>query len=568
MRAPAYLRTLGWIALALSGAFLAVFLILPLGMTITQGLRPSALIAALAHPLYRQGLLNSAAIACITTLLSTLLAVPVALVMARYRFRGRALMEALLLSPLILPPFVGALGVAQLFGQFGAVNAALAALGAVEPGGGPDWLYAHRFALVCALEALHLYPIIYLNTATSLSHLDHSLVEAAQMLGAGRWTVLSRVVLPLITPGLFGGGIVVLVWSFTELGTPLMLGYDRATPVQIFSGLNELSANPVPFALVAIMLAIASALYLIARRVFLRRHQTLLAKSSVRLSPTLLRGWQALSALSLPALVVVLAILPHIAVVLIAFSQVWYATIMPTGATLAHLADALAHPAVVPGVVNSLRYAAGATVLCLLLGAFLAWVVVRWRPVGWQAFDVLAMLPLAVPGVVMAFGFFIFCQALRIYHLDALYAVLDPVGDPTLLLIIAYAIRRLPHVVRASAAGLAQVPHAYEEAAASLGAGMAYRLRRITLPLISGSLLAGGLLAFCYSMLEVSDSLILAQKQEYFPITKVLFELVTILGPGPSMACALALWAMLFLASILWLASAALGKGASAMFSD
>jgi iron(III) transport system permease protein len=219
-------------------------------------------------------------------------------------------------------------------------------------------------------------------------------------------------------------------------------------------------------------------------------------------------------------------------------------------------------------VVNSLRYAAGATVLCLLLGAFLAWVVVRWRPVGWQAFDVLAMLPLAVPGVVMAFGFFIFCQALRIYHLDALYAVLDPVGDPTLLLIIAYAIRRLPHVVRASAAGLAQVPHAYEEAAASLGAGMAYRLRRITLPLISGSLLAGGLLAFCYSMLEVSDSLILAQKQEYFPITKVLFELVTILGPGPSMACALALWAMLFLASILWLASAALGKGASAMFSD
>ena len=69
-------------------------------------------------------------------------------------------------------------------------------------------------------------------------------------------------------------------------------------------------------------------------------------------------------------------------------------------------------------------------------------------------------------------------------------------------------------------------------------------------------------------MLEVSDSLILAQKQEYFPITKVLFELVTILGPGPSMACALALWAMLFLASILWLASAALGKGASAMFSD
>jgi iron(III) transport system permease protein len=170
--------------------------------------------------------------------------------------------------------------------------------------------------------------------------------------------------------------------------------------------------------------------------------------------------------------------------------------------------------------------------------------------------------------VVMAFGMFIFCQALKVWHLDAAYALLDPVGNPTLLLIIAYAVRRLPHVVRSAAAGLAQVPEAFEEAAAGLGAGMLHRLRRVTLPLIMGSLVAGGLLAFCYSMLEVSDSLILAQKHEYFPVTKVLFELVTILGPGPAMACALSLWAMLFLASSLFLASALLGKGLSALFRD
>jgi iron(III) transport system permease protein len=67
-------------------------------------------------------------------------------------------------------------------------------------------------------------------------------------------------------------------------------------------------------------------------------------------------------------------------------------------------------------------------------------------------------------------------------------------------------------------------------------------------------------------MLEVSDSLILAQRHDAFPITKVLFELVNILGQGPAIACAFALWAMLFLASCLWLASAVVGRGVTTLF--
>ncbi len=574
MRAPPLGIAVGWLALAGTLLFLAVFLILPLGLILVQGLRGAshagegALAAALLNPVYRQGLLNSAAIAVVSTLLAAGLALPVALVMARYRFAGRGVMEAALLAPLILPPFVGALGVAQLFGQFGAVNALAEGLGLVAPGHGPDWLGEHRFAMVCILEALHLYPILYLNTAGALARLDQSLLDAAESLGAGPWLRLRRVVLPLIAPGLFGGGIIVLVWSFTELGTPLMLGFERATPVQIFNGLNELRGNPAPFALVVIMLAIAGGLYLLARLAFLRRHHALLAKQAASAVPVALGGLKGALALALPLAVVVAATAPHAAVALIACSTRWYGSVLPGGATLAHLQGALAHPAVVPGVLNSLSYAGGATILTMVLGVFIAWVAVRWRPAGWQLLDCLAMLPLAIPGVVMAFGMFIFCQALKAWHLDAAYAVLDPVGNPTLLLIIAYAVRRLPHVVRTAAAGLAQVPEAFEEAAAGLGAGMLHRLSRITLPLIMGSLVAGGLLAFCYSMLEVSDSLILAQKHEYFPLTKVLFELATILGPGPALACALSLWAMLFLASALFLASTLLGKGLSALFRD
>jgi iron(III) transport system permease protein len=551
----------GWSAIMLVGAFLALFLLLPLGISVAQGLRPSVLFAALAHPVYQEGLRNAFAIAVVSTVLATLIAVPLAWIGARYRFPGQRWLEPLALGPLILPPFVGAIGVAQLFGQYGAVNSLLATFGLTAPGNGPDWLGEHRFAAVCVLEALHLYPILYLTVAAGLTRLDGSLLEAAQLMGAGPWTRFRRIVLPLIRPGLFGGGIVVFVWSFTELGTPLMLGYDRTTPVQILHGLTELGSNPLPFALVVILLVVSVALYLLARLVFLKRHDALAGKHAGMWVPIPLGGWRALLAAGIVGGIVVLAVAPHATVALIAVSGSWYGTILPESLTTRHLHDALRHPSVVPAVMNSLVYAGGATLLALGIGTFIAWVGTRWKPPGWQVLDTLAMLPLAIPGVIMAFGFLV-----MVMGVPALRAVFDPVRDPTAILIIAYAIRRLPHVVRAGAAGLAQVPLVYEEAAASLGAGLGARLRRITLPLIAGSLAAGALLTFSFSMLEVSDSLILAQRHDAFPITKVLFELVNILGQGPAIACAFALWAMLFLGSCLALSASLLGKRLGGMF--
>lgn len=554
-------NALGWSAIVVTFAFLAVFLLLPLGISVAQGLKPSVLFAALAHPVYQQGFINAFAIAVVSTAMAMLIAVPLAWIGARYRFPGQRWLEPLALGPLILPPFVGAIGVAQLFGQYGAVNSALVVLGVIDVGNGPDWLGDHRFSAVCLLEALHLYPILYLTVAAGLTRLDGSLLEAAQLMGAGAWTRFRRIVLPLIRPGVFGGGIVVFVWSFTELGTPLMLGYDRVTPVQIYHGLTELGSNPLPFALVVILLVISVALYLLARLVFLKRHDALAGKHAGVWVPVHLMGWRALCAASIVGVIVLLAVAPHAAVALIAVSGSWYGSVLPDSLTTRHLQDALAHPSVIPGVINSLLYAGGATVLALALGTFIAWVGTRWKPRGWQILDTLAMLPLAIPGVILAFGFLV-----MVMSIPAMRAVFDPVRDPTAILIIAYAVRRLPHVVRAGAAGLAQVPPVYEEAAASLGAGLWQRLSRITFPLIAGSLAAGALLTFSFSMLEVSDSLILAQRHDAFPITKVLFELVNILGQGPAIACAFALWAMLFLASCLWLSSAVLGRGVTTLF--
>ena len=91
-------------------------------------------------------------------------------------------------------------------------------------------------------------------------------------------------------------------------------------------------------------------------------------------------------------------------------------------------------------------------------------------------------------------------------------------------------------------------------------------MRRITLPLITANLIAGALLAFAFSMLEVSDSLMLAQRQDYYPITKTIYELSELIGTGKFVASALGVWAMLFLAVMIIGSSIILGKKMGALF--
>jgi len=124
----------------------------------------------------------------------------------------------------------------------------------------------------------------------------------------------------------------------------------------------------------------------------------------------------------------------------------------------------------------------------------------------------------------------------------------------------------LPYVVRSAVAGLEQTPADLELAARNLGASSFLTMRKITVPLIAANLIAGGLLAFAFAMLEVSDSLILAQKTDYWPITKAIYELFQRLGDGPFIASALGVWAMLLLTLTILSANSLLGRRMGAIF--
>ncbi|MHC4775997.1 MAG: ABC transporter permease subunit, partial [Planctomycetota bacterium] len=181
----------------------------------------------------------------------------------------------------------------------------------------------------------------------------------------------------------------------------------------------------------------------------------------------------------------------------------------------------------------------------------------------------LAMAPLAVPGLVMAFGYTAMTLRWPFGPGDPLEGVMDVIGaepNPMPLLIIAYAVRRMPYVVRATAAGLEQTSVDLEEAALNLGAGRVRAVRTILMPLIAANLIAGGLLAFSFAMLEVSDSLILAQREAHFPITKAIYVLFERLGDGQHIASAMGVWAMALLAVTLVGASMMLGRRMGALF--
>ncbi len=548
-------------------AFFGAFIIWPVAQIVQGGFLDADggftrahLGALLAHPLYREGLVNSFLLACVTTVFAFALGLPLAYCADRFRFPGKTALTALILVPLVLPPFVGAIGLRQIFGQYGALNALLQHAGLLAHGATVDWLAHGRFWGIALVEALNLYPIIFLNAVAALANVDPAMEEAAANLGCTGWRRFRRITLPLIRPGLFAGGTIVFIWSFTELGVPLVFDYDRLASVQVFALLKEMTGNPAPYALVALLLILSTLFYAVGRGIFGRTGHAMMARATAASAARRLPLWRALPVSFFFVAVLLLAVLPHLGVVLVASSRDWYGTLLPEQFTLENFRLALGHDLTVPAIGNSLRYAALATMLDLVLGVAIAWVVVRSRLPGRQLLDAIAMVPLAVPGLVLAFGYLAMTREGRFF------AALDPVENPTLLLVIAYAVRRLPYVVRAAVAGLQQTSVTLEEAAQSLGATAWRALRRITLPLIAANLVAGGLLAFAFAMLEVSDSIILAQKAAYFPITKAIYELFQLLGDGRYLASALGTWAMAFLALTIVALGVLLGRKAGALF--
>jgi iron(III) transport system permease protein len=160
--------------------------------------------------------------------------------------------------------------------------------------------------------------------------------EAAANLGCSGFRKFRRITLPLIMPGLFAGGTIVFIWSFTELGTPLILNYTKCASVQVFDALKEIGTNPFPYALVLVMLASQRGLYALGKFVFGGQAYAMQSKAATVSATRTVRGGRGLLVLLPFAAVIRMALTPHLGVVATSLASPgsWYQSVLPAVFTL------------------------------------------------------------------------------------------------------------------------------------------------------------------------------------------------------------------------------------------
>ncbi len=550
---------------ALITAFFALFFLYPIWLAVREGIVHNGRfsfywLASIAKDPYLMGnLTNSFMLAVYTFIGVVLIAMPLALITAGRQFAGRSFLSGLLLLPLILPPFVGALSVKRFFAQHGTLNRILADIGLIDFANAYDWL-GSGFAAVVVLQVLHLFPIMYLNLTSSLANLDPMYYEAARSCGASPLRTFFRITLPLIRPGIFAGGSIVFIWAFTDIGTPLIFDYNELAAVKIFNELKQSNVSGSAYGFVIILLAASVLLYVLGKFVFGRPIVVDSAKASISSDNKRLTPWATVCVWVIFLAVIFAAILPHIGVVLTAFSDKWVNTIMPETYTFKYIKYAFTQQQTRTSILNSVKYAGCSTVVDIFIGITAAWLIVRRRVWGARALDGLLMLPLAVPGLILAAGF------ITLTVIGSPFEKIGPMYNPFWIIVIAYSVRRVPFVVRGVCSGLEQIPESLENAAVNLGASKLTAMLRITIPLISANVIGASVLTFSFAMLEVSDSLVLAQQQVHYPITKQMYAAFDASPESINIAAALGVVGMVLLGGSMAIASLLMGKRLGAIF--
>ena len=456
------------------------------------------------RPLFREALWNTLWSGVLVVIFSAILALPLAYVLARYEFRGKLLLQTAATLPLVVPPFVGAVALQLILGRSGMVNLLL-----------QDWFdisipFMEGLTGVVLVQTLHFFPFILLNTVVSLSNIDASLEEMAQNLGCHGFRLFRRVTLPLMLPGFVAGSLLTFIRAIDDLGTPLMLNFKNLLAPQAYLRITTIGMDDVDGYVVCVVLVVLSMVTLLAARKYLSLAEYATVQRAAPVSRQLsIRGLALVWVII--AVILGISLLPHIGIVLLSFAKVWSFSLLPSTYTLGHYEEILFR---VPHfVINTLIYTLLAAALDIVLGAAIAFLLLRTGVPGRNFLDAIATMPLAIPGVVLAVGY------LRVFHGWEFPGLGSPLTSSWLILVVAYTMRRLPYTVRACYAALQQVHVTLEESAQNLGANRFRTFVKITLPMIGGGLVAGGLIAFVTSCVELASTIMLVPRIELGPIS-------------------------------------------------
>ena len=536
--APARARIRGagwgvWLAFGLIAAFLLAFLIVPIGLVIYTAFVDESNRLTLGHfanffgqTVFVESFLNSLWVSLASVAAATLIAVPLAYLTVRFEFRGALLIQTLGVLPLIMPPFVGAVAMQLIFGRNGSVNLLL-----------NDW-FAFTVPIMDGLigvtfvESIHYFPFILLNLVASMRNIDGAMEESALNLGAGGWRLFRRVIFPLAMPGYLAGATLVFVKVFDDLGTPLVMGVTNMLAPQAYLRITSVGIDdPQGYVISVIMIAFSILALGLAARVMKGRDYSTLQKGGNSLQRRRLSGWESVLAYGWIILVLLITLAPHFGILLMSFAKVWSFSVLPDAYTLEHYATVFTDARGM--VANTLLYCLMAAGLDVVIGTAIAYLILRTNLPGRRWLDYMASTALAIPGLVLAIGYLRLFKGVNLPFTDT------PVVSTWVLIMLAYAVRRLPYALRSCMAALQQVHVSLEEAAQSLGATRMSTIRRVMVPLMMGGMLAGFVTSFITAAVELSATILLASAQSQAPMSYGIYlYMQSIAGRGPGAALA------------------------------
>ena len=475
-------------------------------------------------------LLNSLTVALTVTVLCSIIGIGVAMIMGRYEFKGKAVFKVILLIPLLATPFVNAYVVGKVFNaQFGLLNYLLVDLLHILP-----WRVSiDGLVGLMVVQTLTYYPMVYTNVLSSLNNIDPSLEEMAENLGSTGFRLFRTITFPLFLPGLVAGAIITFIFSLEDLGAPIGFIGATANPLsknvasyQIYASFREAltgEISPKVSALALLIMVVTVLSYTLVKYYTSRRSYTMISKGG-RWSPRLSKPRTGVQLLVIGGLLLlfILGAMPQIGTFVLASTNWANSGTFPTKITGEYFRALTTNRDVVRAILNSLGYSVVAVVITIVVGSSISYVVAKRDIPTKSLLDLLATVPVSVPGVSLAVSYFLFFST-KLFR----GSLLDPLTDPAILLILAYTIRRLPFTTRSVYAGLQQIDKSLEEASLNLGATRTVTFGRIVIPLIVSNVISGALLSFVYSMSEVSTSVTLgALREDRVPITFFISQIV------------------------------------------
>ncbi len=438
-----------------------------------------------------------------------------AMVTHRYRFTGKAFVEAMAMLPLALPPLVGVLAFYYLIGRDGVVARA------AERIAGVIGFYPRGLWGILIIHTYSFYVFFYSAVGNALNTLDHSLIEAARNLGASRWRTFRTVTVPLLMPAFQGAALLTFMSSCASFSAPLFLGEGfPVLSVRIYEASSQFrmeEAQTLTLTLAAVSLG---GILLFRVRDSATGAST---KGTIRTARKLSLG---IFGFAFIAAVLCVILVPYTTILWLAFvdHSAWHTELIPHQMTTENFAALFQSPDLFAPFKNSLRMSTLATLAVMCVALPIAhWIAQNKQGTRWL--NILVMIPWALPGSVIA--------------MNLLSAFNDPWIPQTLIigmLPLGYFVRSIPLFTRMMVAAFQQFDTTLLDAARTLGASPWFRLKTVIAPLIGPALAASTALVFAGNLGEFVISILL-YRPENLPVAVHINMLMRGIGVGTAFAC-------------------------------